>query len=63
MTSLYDKYFSTPEKIAHYIKEYCIIDCYECSWPASIPCNHKFGCDCSIDELVEWITETAVADD
>ena len=63
MVSLYDKHFSTPEKIAHYIKENCVADCYECGWPDTIPCDRQFGCDCSVEDLVEWITETVIADD
>ena len=64
MASLYEKYFSTPEKIARYIKENCVIDCYECGWPINtIPCKRKFGCDCSVEDLVKWITETVIEDD
>lgn len=47
ITSIYEKDFSTPEKVALYVIDNCQGDCYECPF-AGFPCYETFGCpyDC-----------------
>ena len=52
--TIYDDLFSDVNKMAVYIHESCVLDCYECSWPVSIPCNHKFEV-ASIDDIFNWL--------
>ena len=37
--TVYEHYFSTPEKLAENMS--CTCDCYSCSFPPEIPCSFK----------------------
>ena len=52
--TIYEDLFSNIDKMAVYIHESCCGDCYCCSWPVSIPCNHKFNV-ASVDDIFNWL--------
>lgn len=47
----YEKYFSTPEKIAYDLG--CVCDCYMCIFASDIPCFKQFGT--SPEVILNWL--------